>query len=134
MWKKSVSLATVDLEVELQQTSNKLGFSPRILTVDKSSDPAVISMEVVKGMTLSDMYGDEAEDLPEWIWDSIRDIVVALFDEDIEYIDITPYNFMQVGKEIVAIDFGDATYRGDEVNWFLQEFMDGENGWNPDFK
>jgi serine/threonine-protein kinase RIO1 len=54
--------------------------------------------------------------------------------EGIEYPDITPYNFIKVKNKIYIIDFGDAKYRDKETNWFLTEFMDGENSWNPDYK
>ena len=32
------------------------------------------------------------------------------------------------------IDFGDARYANEEIDWFLDEFMGGENYWNPDYK
>jgi len=34
------------------------------------------------------------------------------------------------------IDFGDARYTDNDkpVDWFVREFMEGENSWNPDYK
>ena len=92
-------------------------------------------METVNGQTLSDLYGDDADDLPEWIWEEIRHMVMTLLDDEgIEYVDITPYNFMQVGKRIVMVDFGDAKYSDGEVDWFIKEFLEGQNSWNSDFE
>ena len=39
-------------------------------------------------------------------------------------------------NKVYIIDFGDAYYikKNKPINWFLQEVLDGYNGWNPDFK
>jgi tRNA A-37 threonylcarbamoyl transferase component Bud32 len=92
-------------------------------------------MEKVNGETLFDLYEDDPENVPLWIWDEIRRIVLTLHEEEgIEYVDISPFNFMKLNDKILVIDFGDAKYVGDEPDWFLQEFLDGTNMWNPDFK
>ena len=60
----------------------------------------------------------------------------TLYDnEGIEYIDITGYNFIEKDKKIYIIDFGDAQYskKWKKINWFLEEFLNGHHGWNPDF-
>lgn len=65
-------------------------------------------------------------------------MVRTLFEEEgIEYIDITPYNFLENEGELYMIDFGDARYipTNIEMDWFLKEFLeDGVNSWNPDFR
>jgi hypothetical protein len=55
--------------------------------------------------------------------------------EGIEYIDITGYNFIEKDNKIYIIDFGDAEYskKWKKTNWFLEEFLNGHHGWNPDF-
>ena len=123
------------LEVELQEIAARHGFSPQVLNVVRTADKWILAMEDVEEGCLADHYGDDPEDIPEWIWDEIRRMVRHLYeDEGIEYIDITPYNFIEKEGRIYMIDFGDAKYTGDEKDWFLNEFLDGENSWNPDYK
>ena len=134
-WSKTVPKLEAYAEAQLQDVSARLGFSPRILSVIDRKDYSIIRMERVDGVTLSDKYGDLAKDIPEWIWNKIRNMIVHLIDEGVEYIDITPYNFMEINhNDIKIIDFGDAKYSDGEINWFLAEFLEGLNEWNPDFK
>lgn len=133
-WRKTVETANVYTEVELQEVSAKLGFSPKVVSIVEKGDQSVIKMERVRGEMLSDIYGDNHENVPTHIWNKIRHILSELYDEGIEYIDITPYNFIQSGDDIKIIDFGDAKYSDGDINWFLEDFLDGANEWNPDFK
>lgn len=92
-------------------------------------------MEDLQEECLANTYGEDPEDIPEWIWDEIRRMLTVLLQEEgIEYVDITPYNFIEKDGKVYVIDFGDAKYTSGETNWFLQEFIDGENSWNPDYK
>lgn len=134
-WTKTVTRDNAYTEAQLQDVSARLGYSPRILSVIDREDHSIIRMERVDGTTLSNKYGDVAKDTPESIWNKIRDMLSALYDEGIEYVDITPYNFMETKDgDIKIIDFGDAKYTDGEINWFLEEFLEGLNEWNPDFK
>jgi tRNA A-37 threonylcarbamoyl transferase component Bud32 len=134
MYRKSVYPGS--REVELQMEAASLGFAPRILAVEKDENEWIIVMEDIEADCLADVYGEDPEDIPEWIWDDIRLIVSTLLTEkSIEYIDITPYNFIEKDGRVYIIDFGDAKYEdADETNWFLLEFINGENSWNPDYK
>jgi len=124
-----------DNEVELQKIASSYGFSPRVLSHNKLDDSSFIMMEDLEAECLADVYGENPDNIPLWIWDEIRSMVTALFDQEgIEYVDITPYNFIEKDNRIYMIDFGDAKYTNGEVNWFLSEFLDGENSWNPDYK
>lgn len=136
MFIKEVSTNTADLEIELQKVAEAYGFCPRILNVEREGTMTRIFMEHLEAEPLAGMYGDDPEDVPEWIWDEIRHMVRTLFDDEgIEYRDITPYNFIEKDERVYMIDFGDAKYRDNEpTNWFLTEFLDGENSWNPDYK
>ena len=94
-------------------------------------------MEDVEELCLADTYGEDPEDTPEHVWDSIRAMLTILYEEEgIEYVDITPYNFIEKNGRVYVIDFGDAKYvdKIEETNWFLSEFLDGKNSWNPDYK
>jgi len=134
-WTKTVTRDNAYTEAQLQDVSARLGYSPRILSVIDRKDHSIIRMERVDGETLSNKYGDVAKDTPESIWNKIRDMLSALYDEGIEYVDITPYNFIETKDgDIKIIDFGDAKYTDGQINWFLEEFLEGLNEWNPDFK
>ncbi len=62
---------------------------------------------------------------------------MLLVREGIEYIDITPYNFIELNNKIYLIDFGHARFRtkSKSINWFLKRFLfDMINEYNPDFR
>ena len=124
-----------DLEIELQQIGAKYKFSPSILRAEKIENKNRVHMEHIDGECLANIYGDDPSNIPKWIWNDIRKIVEILYTEEgIEYIDITGYNFIEKDGRIYIIDFGDAKYTDGNINWFLREFLDGENSWNPDYK
>jgi tRNA A-37 threonylcarbamoyl transferase component Bud32 len=135
MFVKAVSSDSSDNEIELQSIASRYGFSPKIISSTYLDGKCFIHMEHVDEVCLADKYGDDAKDIPEWIWEQIRTMIKTLFEEEgIEYIDITPYNFIEKDNRIYIIDFGDSKYTNGQIDWFLQEFIDGENSWNPDYK
>lgn len=135
MFIKEVSSDGSDMEIELQRIAAGYGFSPKIIDVQNAGDVTRIYMENLEEEPLSGKYGDDPDDIPDWIWDEIRGMVSILFEEEgIEYRDITPYNFIEKDEKVFMIDFGDAKYTDGEPNWFLAEFLEGENSWNPDYK
>jgi len=135
MFIKEISVNTADLEIELQGIAANHGFSPRILKTEEEDDVIRIYMEDIEDEPLVTSYGEDPDDIPEWIWKEIRRMVAFLYEEEgIEYRDITPYNFIEKDNRIYMIDFGDAKYREGETDWFLVEFLEGENSWNPDYK
>ena len=135
MYIKEVSAVTSDLEIELQNIASMYKFCPRIFKTELCNNTVRIYMEDVEEEPLFSEYGDDPSNVPEWIWREIRRIITTLYEEEgIEYVDITPYNFLEKDGRIYIIDFGDAKYINGEINWFLREFLDGENNWNPDYK
>lgn len=136
MFSKYIPSHTAEDEVHLHSIAADIGLAPKIHNVLKGSDYWIVTMDDLdRNNTLSNIYGEDANKIPEWIWDEIRYILNILLESGIEYIDITSYNFMEVNESIFIIDFGDAKYTkvGAPMNWFLKEFIDGHNGWNPDF-
>jgi len=133
----------IDREIEMQEISSKYGFSPKIINskiiFNKEDNKYIgnITMEHIKEMCLADKYGEDPQNIPKIIWDQIRIILKILYNEEgIEYIDITGYNFIEKNGKVYIIDFGDAIYskKDKEINWFLNYFLGGHNGWNPDFR
>ena len=137
MYIKDVPARIAESEIELQMIAAGYGFSPKIGDIEYYDDRCKISMEHMEAECLADIYGDDPYDIPLWIWDQIRSMVTTLYEQEgIEYVDITPYNFIEKDDRIYMIDFGDARYTNIDkpVDWFLREFMEGENYWNPDYK
>ena len=135
MYYKEVLVDTSELEIELQVIASKYGFCPKIISTHVVNNKCIIEMDYINDDCLADKYGDDPSNIPIWIWDEIRTMVTTLYDhEGIEYVDITPYNFIEKDNRIYMIDFGDARYANEEIDWFLDEFMGGENYWNPDYK
>ena len=126
--------ASSPLEIELQQVASRHGFSPQVLSVNGLD----FEMDDLAAPCLADVYGDDINKIPMDIWYEIIRILETLYEvEGIEYIDITPYNFIECDGKVWIIDFGHAYYTKDikkPANWFLRDLLDTqEKGWNPDF-
>ena len=134
-YEKKVKKEDVEREVELQTVASAYGFSPSIIGVTYELDHAVIQMEDLQEMCLADKYGEEFSNLSPQIILQIRLILDTLFEnEGIEYIDITPYNFIEYNGKVWVIDFGDA--KPVKKNWYLEEIFENEMilTWNSEFK
>jgi tRNA A-37 threonylcarbamoyl transferase component Bud32 len=135
MFTKDVSNRTekqIRNEVELQNRAAKKNLAPKILQTDFKT---FIKMEKIPEICVADKYGESIRGMPKEIVKEIYNILHKLYYEcDIEYIDVTPYNFIEYNGKMWVIDFGDA--KPVKKNWYLQEVF--ENGlilsWNPDFK
>jgi tRNA A-37 threonylcarbamoyl transferase component Bud32 len=137
MFVKQIDSSIAEDEVDLQMIAARYGFAPTIHHIEKGPLNWIVMMDDLGDEnTLSNIYGEDASKIPDWIWDDIRRIIAVLIDEGVEYQDITSYNFIEKDGKIYVIDFGDARYisRKREMNWFVKEFMKGHNGWNPDFR
>ena len=135
MFTKDVSNRTekqIRNEVELQNRAAKKNLAPKILQTDFKT---FIKMEKIPEICVADKYGESIRGMPKEIVKEIYNILHKLYYEcDIEYIDVTPYNFIEYNGKMWVIDFGDA--KPVKKNWYLQEIF--ENGlllsWNPDFR
>ena len=134
---KILPVASATHEISIHEIASNLGYAPKILKIFKGPVEWTILMEYLGDTcTLYDIYGDTPESIPTHLWDRMRTMVTTLYEEhEIEYVDITPYNFIEVDGKLWMIDFRDAQYIDPDVemNWFLSEFIDGTNSWNPDF-
>lgn len=103
----------------------------------QSAEPhQVMIMEKIPGLDLASFYGEEDEDTPPHVYEQCRELIQALRDNGVYYNDITSYNFIlsSTTDRVFIIDFGHATYKEEEASYFIQEYLDGINGWNPDFR
>jgi tRNA A-37 threonylcarbamoyl transferase component Bud32 len=127
----------IELEIELQKVASQYNFCPKIIDIDYRENDCIIRMENLNEDCIADKYGEEPTHITNELWNQIHKIIVILYErEGIEYVDITPYNFIEKEGKVYIIDFGDAYYRknNNKTNWFLEEFLEGLNEWNPDFK
>jgi RIO-like serine/threonine protein kinase len=126
-------------EYKLQKDlSTKYDFIPKIYSLTLYSTHSEMLMEKIDGLNLFEKFSDDPEDIPQSIWNQMRTIVNTLYyEQGIQYIDITPYNFMiDSNDKLWIIDFGHAYYsnHNKQINWFLEQFIfDGINQFNPDF-
>jgi tRNA A-37 threonylcarbamoyl transferase component Bud32 len=93
------------------------------------------TMYKINQMSISDKYGENFSDVPQHIIEEIRNIISTLYYNDIEYPDITGYNFIEYDNKIWIIDFEHASYKLNKKRYdpFILKFINGHNGWNSKF-
>ena len=135
MFIKDVSNCTEEQirnEVELQNRAFRKGLSPRIIDTDYKT---FIKMEKINEMCVADKYGEDIKNIPKNILRHMYKIIHILYHEcDIQYLDVTPYNFIECDGRLWVIDFGHAV--SVKKHWYLQEVFQNECilEWNSDFR
>lgn len=120
-------------EARLQRRAAAMGLSPPVVRCTAST----LVMEDLRAPCLAEVYGNSVDDLPEWIKEDILDILYTLRTlARIEYIDVTPYNFIETDGVVWIIDFGHAKEAGEEVDPYLDELFASWSltKWNPEFQ
>jgi RIO-like serine/threonine protein kinase len=118
-------------EVRLQRISAGLGLSPSIRNTDNRT---FMEMDNA-GKCLADIYGDDAEDLPNPIREQVYTIIFTLYQNGIQYIDVTSYNFTEKDGQVWIIDFGHANTHKRLCPYLRKMFNEGYlHEWNADFK
>ena len=108
---------------------------PRIFNYNE--DKKELTMQKIIGDNLANIYGEEIENIPVEIINTIRKFITLLNSYLVEYIDITGYNFMlDKSENLWIIDFEHSNCREahEEMNEYLREFINGENKWNSYFE
>ena len=110
---------------------------PEIIGYDK--DKQILTMININKLNVSDMYGENPEDIDEYLFEEIRKIIKKLAEYNIEYPDITGYNFIEKispegEAQIWIIDFEHSRLCKTITNKFVKKFIDGLNKWNPYFR
>jgi RIO-like serine/threonine protein kinase len=133
-----LSCMTADREAEfLKKASDCIDECPRFkeAVTDWTRGFKYIRMSKLNAMTLADFYGEEIEKIPDNVWERVKSIVRKLYMVGIEYVDVTPYNFMiDDDGEIYVIDFGHA-YNVTRTSYTEKVLNEkGFKGWNPQFR
>ncbi len=128
--KKNVSLHEYAIHKYIQEL--EVFNVPKIIAYDVERKVMVI--EKLNHMNISDYYGEDALNVPEEIFNKIRNIIKNLVKYNIEYPDITGYNFIEYENKIWIIDFEHARTITGKLNGFVSNFIDGLNDWNPKYK
>ena len=130
---KDVPYEDIRREARFQRRAAALGLAPPVIRCNQHS----IVMENLDEPCLAKKYGESIDDIPEWVKDDILDILCLLYTLcNIEYVDVTPYNFIEKDGVVWIIDFGHAKEASAyETNYYLDEiFADMYlSKWNEDF-
>ena len=104
--------------------------------IDYNEKEKTLTTKKIKKCNISDMYGDSSRDIDSNLFNKIQKIIKKLYDNDIEYPDITGYNFIELGEKIWIIDFENSrVMKNKELkDDFVKEFIDGKNEWNPEYR
>jgi tRNA A-37 threonylcarbamoyl transferase component Bud32 len=138
-------------EYELQKYVYDLNIVnvPRIYDYDKKTK--VMKMEDLNVDNIAVMYDEYEEDLQnkdlDYLYDEIRNIILKLYQNNIIYVDITPYNFIETKNGVYIIDFEHAfrvedskefldenKYKIDDITYLYEFLFDGINNFNPGFR
>ena len=76
---------------------------PKIIGYDLHNK--TLTMERIPSDCISNIYGENDEDVDGEIYNKIRKIIKRLYENDIEYPDITGYNFIEYQNKLWIIDF-----------------------------
>jgi thiamine kinase-like enzyme len=121
-------------EVQLQKIASHAGLSPGI---QKTDFKTYIQMDDVGEMCIADKYGENIRNTPKKIRDEIVEYLWTLYSvHSIQYVDVTPYNFIEKDGRLWIIDFGHATQNNPILDPYLEKmFADWKlSKWNPRFK
>lgn len=123
-------------EAALQTIAAEYGLAPSILETDNET---FIISEDLGAMNIADMYGELIEDIPQTMRRDIWNILWVLYSCcDIEYVDVTPYNFIEKDGRVWVVDFGHARrLDGDNIDPWLLSVLNDERSvlseWNATF-
>jgi serine/threonine-protein kinase RIO1 len=117
---------------------------PKLIWYDNTLK--IMTTELIESLNIADQYTDDAEAVPDNIYQSIVNTIKILFKNGIVFPDITGYNFIYHHDKLWIIDFEHAV---DIINAapihkdFVQEFCTynsssvmttGVKQWNPYFE
>ena len=105
--------------------------------IEYNDENKIMVMKKVGKHNLSDQYGENATDVPKELFDQVIKIVRTLVLHNIEYPDLTGYNFVEDSNgKIWIIDFEHSSLMSTKQidNIHIQNICNGYKKWNPEFK
>jgi len=105
--------------------------------IEYNSDSKIMVMKKVGKDNLSHTYGENADDIPDDVFDQVVEIVRNLVLHNIEYPDLTGYNFIEdTDGKVWIIDFEHSSMMTSKQvnNIHIQNICNGDKIWNPEFK
>jgi tRNA A-37 threonylcarbamoyl transferase component Bud32 len=120
----------------LEKLNNKNIPVPEI--IEYNGESKIMVMKKIGNNNLSHNYGENARDVPDELFKQVVTIVRNLVLNNVEYSDLTGYNFVEdTDGKVSIIDFGHARIKNSEdilKNIHIQNICNGYKIWNPDFK
>lgn len=120
-------------EARLQRRAAAMGLAPKVVRCTETT----IVMEDLRTPCLAEVYGDSIDDIPQWIKEDILDSLYLLHTlGHIEYLDVTPYNFVETDGVVWILDFGHAREAGPDIDPYLDDLFSSWvlSKWNPEFQ
>ena len=105
--------------------------------IEYNDESKVMVMKKVGNHNLSDNYGEDAMDVPDELFSQVVKIVRNLVLHNIEYPDLTGYNFVEDSDgKVWIIDFGHSSLMSTKQidNIHIQNICNGYKKWNPEFR
>ena len=125
-------------EYFIQKFVHQLGIVPVPEIVKYDDETKTMVMKKVGRDNISNVYGENATDIPDEIFEKVVKIVRTLVLHGIKFPDLTGYNFVEGSNEkIWIIDFEHATLTTPEQaikNEHIRNICNGCKIWNPDFR
>ena len=109
--------------------------TPKI--VEYNDDSKIMVMNKIGSHNLSDNYGENASDIPNELFDQVVKIVRNLVLHNIEYPDLTGYNFVEdCDGKVGIIDFEHSNMMTTKevTNIHIRNICNGCKEWNPEFR
>ena len=134
--KQEVSENEWFIQKYLHKLNNEYIQVPEIIEYNKESK--IMVMKKIGINNLSHNYGENATDVPNELFEQVVTIVRNLVLNNVEYPDLTGYNFVEDSNgKVFIIDFGHAKIKNTKDilnNIHIQNICNGDKKWNPDFK
>jgi hypothetical protein len=132
---KKVNVSPKEAAMQLLLSTDILkGYVPKVYSYDAIN--SILIMEKIDEMSVSDMYGEHMSDVPKDVVTQIRNIIKVLYNNYIEYPDITGYNFIEKDEKVYIIDMEHAHYNYGIKSYdpyILRFIKEDATEWNEQF-